>query len=69
MRALPAVVISADGALVGRARTSARRELRLGRQREAIGGGCVLFSAEITFWLWLGVANFPEAVAEGRGKA
>jgi K+-transporting ATPase ATPase B chain len=36
-----------------------------------IGAGGVLFSAQITFWLWFTVifANFAEAVAEGRGKA
>ena len=35
------------------------------------GAGGVLFSAQITFWLWFTVifANFAEAVAEGRGKA
>jgi potassium-transporting ATPase ATP-binding subunit len=35
------------------------------------GAGNVLFSAQITFWLWFTVlfANFAEAIAEGRGKA
>jgi potassium-transporting ATPase ATP-binding subunit len=35
------------------------------------GNGEVLFTAQITFWLWFTVifANFSEAVAEGRGKA
>jgi K+-transporting ATPase ATPase B chain len=35
------------------------------------GAGGILFSAQITFWLWFTVifANFAEAVAEGRGKA
>jgi len=35
------------------------------------GNGGVLFTAQITFWLWFTVifANFSEAVAEGRGKA
>jgi potassium-transporting ATPase ATP-binding subunit len=37
----------------------------------ATGAGDVLFSAQITFWLWFTVlfANFAEAIAEGRGKA
>jgi len=37
----------------------------------AIGAGGILFSAQITFWLWFTVlfANFAEAIAEGRGKA
>ena len=37
----------------------------------ATGSGSVLFTAQITFWLWFTVifANFSEAVAEGRGKA
>jgi potassium-transporting ATPase ATP-binding subunit len=35
------------------------------------GAGGVLFSIQITFWLWFTVlfANFAEAIAEGRGKA
>jgi potassium-transporting ATPase ATP-binding subunit len=35
------------------------------------GAGDILFTAQITFWLWFTVlfANFAEAVAEGRGKA
>jgi K+-transporting ATPase ATPase B chain len=35
------------------------------------GAGNVLFSVQITFWLWFTVlfANFAEAIAEGRGKA
>jgi potassium-transporting ATPase ATP-binding subunit len=39
--------------------------------RDAIAGVSILFSAQITFWLWFTVvfANFAEAVAEGRGKA
>jgi K+-transporting ATPase ATPase B chain len=39
--------------------------------RDAITGASILFSAQITFWLWFTVvfANFAEAVAEGRGKA
>jgi len=39
--------------------------------RDAVTGNSVLFSAQITFWLWFTVvfANFAEAVAEGRGKA
>jgi K+-transporting ATPase ATPase B chain len=39
--------------------------------RDAIAGTSILFSAQITFWLWFTVlfANFAEAVAEGRGKA
>ena len=39
--------------------------------RDAIAGASILFSAQITFWLWFTVvfANFAEAVAEGRGKA
>jgi potassium-transporting ATPase ATP-binding subunit len=39
--------------------------------RDAIAGQSILFSAQITFWLWFTVvfANFAEAVAEGRGKA
>jgi potassium-transporting ATPase ATP-binding subunit len=39
--------------------------------RDLFVGTSVLFSAQITFWLWFTVvfANFAEAVAEGRGKA
>jgi potassium-transporting ATPase ATP-binding subunit len=39
--------------------------------RDAIAGASILFSAQITFWLWFTVvfANLAEAVAEGRGKA
>jgi potassium-transporting ATPase ATP-binding subunit len=39
--------------------------------RDALTGASVLFSAQITFWLWFTVvfANLAEAVAEGRGKA
>jgi K+-transporting ATPase ATPase B chain len=39
--------------------------------RGALTGNSVLFSAQISFWLWFTVvfANFAEAVAEGRGKA
>jgi potassium-transporting ATPase ATP-binding subunit len=40
--------------------------------RDAVtGAGSVLFSGQITFWLWFTVlfANFAEAIAEGRGKA
>jgi len=39
--------------------------------RDAVIGKSVLFSAQITFWLWFTVvfANFAEAIAEGRGKA
>ena len=39
--------------------------------RDAIAGASILFSAQITFWLWFTVvfANFAKAVAEGRGKA
>src|SRR5262245_48098250 len=39
--------------------------------RDLLVGTSVLFSAQITFWLWFTVvfANFAEAVAEGRGKA
>src|SRR5262245_32201781 len=37
--------------------------------RDLATGTSVLFSAQITFWLWFTVvfANFAEAVAEGRG--
>jgi len=39
--------------------------------RDAVIGKSVLFSAQITFWLWFTVvfANFAEAIAEGCGKA
>jgi potassium-transporting ATPase ATP-binding subunit len=40
--------------------------------RDAVtGAGGLLFSTQITFWLWFTVlfANFAEAIAEGRGKA
>jgi K+-transporting ATPase ATPase B chain len=39
--------------------------------QELISGGHVLFTAQVTFWLWFTVifANFAEAMAEGRGKA
>jgi potassium-transporting ATPase ATP-binding subunit len=39
--------------------------------RDVIEGGDMLFSGQITLWLWLTVlfANLAEAVAEGRGKA
>src|SRR5271157_921542 len=41
-----------------------------GSTSKIVGGG-VLFSGQITIWLWFTVlfANFAEAVAEGRGKA
>ncbi|WP_068076194.1 potassium-transporting ATPase subunit KdpB [Novosphingobium lentum] len=36
-----------------------------------IGGGQIVFQAQLVFWLWLTVlfGNFAEAMAEGRGKA
>lgn len=39
--------------------------------RDMMAGSGVLFSAQITLWLWATVlfANFAEALAEGRGKA
>jgi len=39
--------------------------------RDAVTGGDVAFSGQITVWLWLTVwfATFAEALAEGRGKA
>ena len=39
--------------------------------RDAVAGGDVAFSGQITVWLWLTVwfATFAEALAEGRGKA
>jgi potassium-transporting ATPase ATP-binding subunit len=39
--------------------------------RDLVTGAGIIFSAQITFWLWFTVlfANFAEAIAEGRGKA
>ncbi|HVT60295.1 MAG TPA: potassium-transporting ATPase subunit KdpB [Thermoanaerobaculia bacterium] len=39
--------------------------------RGTTGHGELLFTAQVTFWLWFTVvfANFAEAMAEGRGKA
>ena len=40
-------------------------------QALATGGGQLLFTGQVAFWLWFTVlfANFAEAMAEGRGKA
>lgn len=39
--------------------------------RDIVTGSDILFSAQITLWLWATVlfANYAEALAEGRGKA